>query len=184
MFELNIPEKEYYDYENEEFVTLEAVTLELEHSLVSLSKWESKWEKPFLDDHKKTDAESVDYVRCMVTTKNYDPSVLSRLGSDQVEQISKYIDAKMTATWFNESQSKAPGKKEVITAELIYYWMISLTIPFECQHWHLNRLLTLVKVCNLKNQPEKGGKKMGRAEMASRNRALNEQRRAQMKTSG
>lgn len=184
MFELNIPEKEYYDYENEEFVTLEAVTLELEHSLVSLSKWESKWEKPFLDDHKKTDAESVDYVRCMITTKNYDPSVLSRLGSDQVEQISEYIDAKMTATWFNEHKSRPTGKKEVVTAELIYYWMISLTIPFECQHWHLSRLLTLIKVCNEKNTPEKDRKKMSRSELAARNRELNAQRRAKMNSTG
>lgn len=183
MFELNIPEQEFYDYENEEFVTLEAVTLELEHSLVSLSKWESKWEKPFLDDRKKTDAESVDYVRCMITTKNYDPAVLSRLDSGQVEQISEYIDAKMTATWFNEPK-KPSGKKEVITAEIIYYWMISLTIPFECQHWHLSRLLTLIKVCNEKNTPAKDRKKMSRSEMASRNRELNAQRRAQMNSSG
>lgn len=184
MLEIIVPKQELFDDSKQEFVELPTVTIQLEHSLVSLSKWESKWEKPFLDDRKKTDAESVDYVRCMVTTKNYDPAVLSRLDSDQVEQISEYIDAKMTATWFNEPKSKPTGKKEVVTAELIYYWMISLTIPFECQHWHLNRLLTLVKVCNEKNKPEKDRRKMSRSELASRNRELNAQRRAQMKSSG
>lgn len=181
MLELNIPEQEFYDYENEEFVIREAVTLELEHSLVSLSKWESKWEIPFLTDNEKTDEQTLDYVRCMTITPDVPPHTYDALTPEQHSQIGEYINSKQTATWFSDKQQKRPNR-EVITSELIYYWMVSLTIPFECQEWHLNRLLTLVRVCNEKNNPNK--KKMSRSEMAARNRELNAQRRAQMKTEG
>lgn len=181
MLEINIPEQEFYDYENEEFITREAVTLELEHSLVSLSKWESKWEIPFLTDNEKTDEQTLDYVRCMTITPDVPPHAYDALTPEQHSQIGEYINAKQTATWFSDKQHKRPNR-EVITSELIYYWMVSLTIPFECQEWHLNRLLTLVRVCNEKNNPNK--KKMSRSEAAARNRDLNAQRRAQMKTEG
>lgn len=181
MLEINIPEQEFYDYKNEEFVTREAVTLELEHSLVSLSKWESKWEIPFLTDNEKTDEQTLDYVRCMTITPDVSPHTYDALTPEQHNQIGAYINAKQTATWFSDKQQKRPNR-EVITSELIYYWMVSLTIPFECQEWHLNRLLTLVRVCNEKNNPNK--KKMSRSEAAARNRELNSQRRAQMKTKG
>lgn len=180
MLEIHIPKRELYDEVEKEFVDQPEVTIVLEHSLVSLSKWESKWEIPFLDDKPMSDEQTLDYIRCMTLTENVPHEAYNRLTNDNLQAVSEYINAKMTATWFSERQSK--GKKEIITAELIYYWMISLTIPFECQHWHLSRLLTLVRVCNEKNQP--ADKKLSKSEIASRNRALNAQRRAQMKTSG
>lgn len=183
MLTITIKSVELYDDSSKEFYNTEEVTLQLEHSLVSLSKWESKWEKPFLGDGAKSTEETIDYVRCMTISEDISPEVYGYLTDQNIKEISAYIDAKMTATWFNESEMKAQGslKKEVITAEIIYYWMISLTIPFECQYWHLNRLLTLVKVCNQKNAPEK---KMGRQELVARNRALNEARKAQFNTKG
>lgn len=171
---------EGWDEVNEVFVPAEVKTLSLEHSLVSLSKWESKWNKPFLGKDEKTFEETLDYIKCMTLTKNVDPSVYEHLTSENVRQINEYIGAKMTATTFSQEPG---GKKnsEIITSELIYYWMIALQIPFECQKWHLNRLLTLIRVCNIKNQPPK---KMSRREIMSRNAALNAARRKQFNTNG
>lgn len=182
MLTVRIPKVEYFDEAKQEFLYTEAVTLELEHSLVSLSKWESKWEKPFLDSQEKTTEQTIDYVRCMNLTPDVPDDVFENLSSKSIDRINGYIHAAMTATWFNEPK-KGPASREIITSEVIYYWMVALTIPFECQHWHLNRLLTLIKVCNHKNQPEKS-KKMSKSELAARNRELNAQRRAQMKTAG
>lgn len=183
MLTIIIKSVELYDDSSKEFYNTEEVSLQLEHSLVSLSKWESKWEKPFLGDGSKTTEETIDYVRCMTISENVSPEVYEYLTDENIIEISSYIDSKMTATWFNDQETKSKGsiRKEVITSEIIYYWMISLTIPFECQFWHLNRLLTLIKVCNQKNAPEK---KMGRQELVARNRALNEARRAQFNTTG
>ena len=180
MLRITVPSQEYYDEALEEFVTLEPVTLELEHSLTSLSKWESFWEKPFLGPAVKTTEETLSYIECMTLTVNVDRNVYSRLSNENLEASNTYIDARMTATWFVDS--KPSGKAhDVITAEIVYYWMISLNVPFECQNWHLNRLLTLIRVCNEKNSP---AKKLSRAELAARNRALNEERKAQLKTQG
>lgn len=183
MLTIIIKSVELYDDASKEFYNTEEVNLQLEHSLVSLSKWESKWEKPFLGNDQKTTEQTIDYVRCMTISEGVSPEVYTYLTDENIKEISSYIDAKMSATWFNEDHMKARGtiKKEIITAEIIYYWMISLTIPFECQYWHLNRLLTLIKVCNQKNQPEK---KMGKQDLIARNRALNEARRAQYNTNG
>lgn len=183
MLSIMIKSVELFDEASQEFIRTDDATLNLEHSLVSLSKWESKWEKPFLNDKDKTTEETLDYIRCMDLNDNTPNHIYSSLSQENVDAISKYIDAKMTATWFNESQIKTNGvgNREIITAEIIYYWMIALNVPFECQHWHLNRLLTLIKVCNQKNAP---AKKMGRQELNARNRALNEARRAKLNTTG
>ena len=180
MLEITIPAVEKWDPMNQEFINTKEQTLRLEHSLVSLSKWESKWCKPFLTKTEKTLEETIDYIKCMTLTQNVDPEVYNNLTNENIAQIYSYIEAPMTATYFSEDKSGKPNREQ-ITAELIYYWMIAFNIPFECQKWHLNRLLTLVRVCNVKNQPPK---KHSRNELLSRNAALNAQRRAQLGTKG
>ena len=182
MLQITIPAtNELFDEENNEFITIKEQQLQLEHSLVSISKWESKWHKPFLGNKTKTDEETLDYIRCMTLTKNVDPNVYITLSSDTIEQITKYIYDSMTAAWFSEDNNKKSSSYEVITSEIIYYWMITLNIPVEFQKWHLNRLLTLVRVCNEKNAPPK---KMSRQEIMSRNKAINEARKRAGNTRG
>lgn len=180
MLQITIPATEWFDSGSQTFITTKEQTLQLEHSLVSLSKWESKWNKPFLSKGAKTLEETVDYIRCMTITQNVNPNVYFGVTDSIVEQVNAYIDAPMTATTFNEEKTGSKSH-EVITAEVIYYWMISLNIPFECQKWHLNRLLTQIRVCNIKNSPPK---KMGRKELMARNRALNASRRKALNTKG
>jgi hypothetical protein len=177
---LTIPEQELFDEDKEEFVYLPQVVLELEHSLVSLSKWESIYEKPFLETTEKTPQEALDYIKAMILTPDFSPEDLTRLSQANLMAINAHIDAKMTATWFSETQNHPPSR-EKITAELIYYWMISLNIPIEFQYWHLNRLFTLIKIFNVKNTPPK---KMSSTELAARNRKLNEERKARFGTRG
>ena len=180
MLRIKVPmTAEGWDDEKEEFVEAETFTLQLEHSLVSLSKWESKWCRAFLSKKDMTEEETLDYIKCMTLTQNVPPEVYDNLSRENIDQIKEYINAPMTATYF--SQEKSGKSNEVVTAELIYYWMIALNIPFECQKWHLNRLLTLVKVCNIKNSPPK---KMSKRELMSRNAALNAARRKQLNTRG
>lgn len=180
MLELIIPATEQWDEKNQEFITSKEQILRLEHSLVSLSKWESKWCKPFLSRENKTMEETIDYIKCMTLTQNVDDHVYNLLTIDNIKKVNEYISAPMTATTFNDSNKKSGGN-EIITSELIYYWMISLNIPFECQKWHLNKLFTLIKVCSIKNQPPK---KMSKKDIMSRNAALNAARRKQMNTKG
>lgn len=180
MLRITIPAVEQWDEIKQEFIQTKEQTLQLEHSLVSLSKWESKWNKPFLSKEAKTHEETLDYIKCMTISQNVNPDVYTFLTSEHIEQINKYIEAPMTATTFVEDKN-GKRNREIITAELIYYWMIALTIPFECQKWHLNRLLTLIRVCNIKNAPPK---KMGKKATASHYAQLNAARRQQMNTRG
>jgi hypothetical protein len=181
-----IPEREYFDEKKQEFIpipgkpAIKEQTLKLEHSLVSLSKWESKWCKPFLSKNNLTTEETLDYIRCMTLTQNVPPEVYERIPEESVKQISEYINAPMTATWFSKDIEKK-SSNEAITSELIYYWMIALQIPMECQKWHLNRLITLVKICNAKNAPPK---KMSKRSIMSQNAALNAARRKQLNSKG
>lgn len=181
MLRLKIPDWELWDGKKEEFIQVKGPTLQLEHSLVSLSKWESKWHKPFLSKGEKTALETVDYVKCMTLTQNVPMDAYSHLTLDNIRAINQYIDAPMTATTFSEEPLGGKGSREIVTAELIYYWMIALNIPFECQKWHLNRLLTLIRVCNIKNRPPK---KRNRKEIMRRNAALNAARRKKLHTKG
>ena len=171
---------EGWDEQKEEFVEARTQVLQLEHSLVSLSKWESKWCKPFLSDNNKTEEELLDYIKFMTLTQNVDPEVSSHLSQENFEEINNYINSPMTATTFSDNK-QSKRKREVITAELIYYWMVALQIPFECQKWHLNRLITLVRVCNIKNEPPK---KRSRRDTASSYAALNAARRKQYNSKG
>lgn len=180
MLQITIPAIELWDEQKQEFISRKEQTLQLEHSLVSLSKWESKWCKAFLSKNEKTYEEAIDYIKCMTITQNVDSETYKYLTKDIIYQVNKYIEAPMTATVFFEDKGNR-GSKETVTAELIYYWMIALNIPFECQKWHLNRLLTLIKVCNIKNQPPK---KRSKREIMSHNAALNAARRKQLNSRG
>lgn len=174
MLQLTIPDSEYFNEQTNEFVQIQGRTIQLEHSLLSLSKWEAKWQKPFLrETPEKTEEEIIDYVRCMTLTQNVDPSVYFNLSDENVEDINAYISSPMTATWFNDRDNKI--NREIITSEIIYYQMIALNIPFECQKWHLNRLLTLIRVCSIKNAPQK---KMSKRDVLRNNRELNAARKA------
>ena len=171
---------EQWDEAKEEYVYTKERTLQLEHSLVSLSKWESKWCKSFLSNKNITEEETMDYIRCMTLTQNVPKEVYDYIPDSIVEQITAYINAPMTATYFSGNENKRLNR-EIVTSELIYYWMIALNIPFECQKWHLNRLLTLIRVCNIKNTPPK---KRSKRSIMSRNAALNAARRQQLGSSG
>jgi hypothetical protein len=186
MLKVTIPGIESWDTENQVFVYTDAVELELEHSLVSLSKWEEEFEKPFLSPDPKSDAETIGYIRAMTLNPGIPPEVYSRLRDVHIMQVNEYIGAKRTATWFSElGEKKGPKKKETVTAEIIYNWMLNLSIPFDRETWHLNRLITLIRVANEKNAAkDKKANKMSPREIAQRNRELNEQRMKQYGTSG
>lgn len=178
MLEIETPDVEIYDEIKNEFSTVKGQKLLLEHSLISVSKWESKWKKPFLKEEKKTMEELLDYIRCMTINKNIDPLVYKTLTVENLKDIQDYIDDPMTAT--TVSDRGTGSTRDIITSEVIYYWMIEAGIPFECEKWHINRLITLVRVFSAYKNP----KKMGKNEVLSRNRELNEARKAKLKTKG
>lgn len=186
MLKITIPKREYYDDEKNEFITLEKdTTLQLEHSLVSISKWESKWHRSFLNNGPKDIEETIDYIRCMTITQNVDPTTFLFITDNNIKAVMEYIDDPMSATTFGEDIiPKVEGKfqkKEIITSELIYYWMTICNVPMECQKWHLNRLLNLIRICEIKNQPPK---KMSKSEIMNRNKALNAARRKRLGSRG
>ena len=181
MLIIKIPETELYDEETNRFSIVSAQELRLEHSLLSISKWESKWHKPYLDTttYEKTNEMNLDYIKCMTITQNVPDVVYSCLTQENINEIAKYIADPMTATWFSEEASHA--NSEVVTSELIYYWMTATGVPFSCEKWHINRLLTLIKICSIKNGKPK---KMSQREVAARYKAINAARRAKLGSKG
>ncbi len=180
MLTITIPESEQYDPVRNEFFTIKKQNLVLEHSLLSISKWESKWHKPYLSKDDKTEEELLDYIRCMTISQGVDPIAYYVLSPKDLKAIFDYIGDPMTATTI--AKRKSSISREIITSEIIYYWMVTLNIPFDpCQKWHLNRLLTFIEVVSIKNQP---AKKMSKRELAQRNSSLNAARRSKYGTRG
>ena len=181
MLQITIPKTELFDEARQEFIYVsKPVTLSLEHSLVSISKWEAKWKKPYLSNEEKTVEEVIDYIRCMTITQNVDPEVYYALTAENLKEIEEYIQDPHTATTINEI-GRAKKSSEGVTSELIYYWMCSYQIPFEAQKWHLNRLMTLIRIAGIKNSPDK---KMSKNDIYKNQRELNALRRAKSKSRG
>ena len=186
MLKIVIPPADGWNEEKEEFVSFPGKTISIEHSLVSVSKWESKWHKPFLDTANKTSEEVLDYVRCMTLTQNVDPETYSFLTEDNFEQINTYINDPMTATWFTENEkTRHKHSSEKITSELVYYWMVAFGIPMECQKWHFNRLMTLIRICQIKNEEQYGKhNKVPKSALINKYASLNAARRKAWNTKG
>ena len=180
MLTIDVPEIELLNNDTYEYIRLKATTLKFENSLVSISKWESKWHKPFLIKKDKTREELLDYIKCMTITPNVSPETYLCLSEENIQDIRRYIEDSMTATTFAKDDNSKPNR-DIITSEVIYYWMVAHNIPFECQKWHINRLMTLIRVCNIKNAPSK---RRSKRDIASRYAALNEARRRQLNTRG
>lgn len=180
MLRLIVPGNEVFHEDTATFESFDDVELELEHSLVSLSKWESKYKKPFLSSNQKTTQEVFSYIEAMILTPVYPPDIVASFTQTNFNQIHDYIESAESATTFG-AMPERKGKGEVITAELIYYWMVIFNIPFECELWHLNRLFALIRICNIKQSKPK---KMSRTEIAMRNRELNAKRKEQYHTRG
>ena len=170
---ITIPAQELF-IPPDRFVYTKETTIKIEHSLVSIAKWEAKWHVPFLDENtQKTNEMMIDYVRCMTISQNVDPEIFKFMPPEVIKEVNDYIDDPMTATWFKDA-NKGRGRGEIVTNELIYYWMIAQNIPLECEKWHFNHLMTLIRVCSEKNAPQK---KMSRRDIYSQNKALNAARR-------
>lgn len=179
MLTITIPSYELFNDVTQEFISEDERVIQLEHSLLSISEWESRWNKPFLSNMEKTSNEILDYVRCMTLTEGVPETAYLYIDNEQYKLINDYIAAPMTATTISEP----PGKvsREIMTSELLYYYMIAANIPFECERWHLNRLLTLIRICSIKSQPEK---KRPINEVMKSNAALNAARKKQFNTKG
>ena len=179
MLQIIVPKAELFDENTEMFVETKDTQLKLEHSLLSISKWESKWCKPFLGKEKHTPTEMLDYIKCM-TLNTVPKEVYNALTPDNLKTISDYINHPMTASTVTDNSKTNTFSREIVTSELIYYWMVTYQIPFECEKWHINRLLMLIRICNAKNNP----KKMSKREIMAQNRALNNARRKALHTKG
>lgn len=174
MLEIQVPiTPEQWDEKNQVFIPPKTVKLQLEHSLISMHKWESKWHKPFFSKTEKTPEETIDYIKCMTLTQNVNPEIYELLDETNVNDIQNYIGDSMTATTFSD-KNDGKASREIVTSELVYYWMLSLNIPFECRKWHINQLLTLIRVCNVKNAPPK---KRSKSDLINHHRAVNAARR-------
>lgn len=181
MLQIHVPAEELWNEKKEEFVTGPDTIISLEHSLISISKWESKWHKPFLGKESPKGDELMDYIKCMTITPNVKDEVYDRLTKENIDDILNYINDPMTGTTINE---RGVGKKrsaEIITSELIYYWMVAAQIPFVCEKWHINRLMTLIRICGIKSQPDK---KMSKRSTMQQNAALNAARRKKLHSKG
>lgn len=174
---VTVPDQELF-VPPDKFINIKGTTFKIEHSLVAIAKWEAKWHTPFLDDKvEKTNEMMIDYIKCMTITQNVNPDIYNNLPVDVLQQINEYIDNPMTATWFNDENGPKGRKGEVVTSELVYYWMITQNIPPEYDKWHFNRLMTLIRVCSEKNAQSSNGKKMSKRNILNQNRALNAARR-------
>lgn len=182
--ELNIKENEFWDRNKGEFINIQDTTIHIEHSLASIAKWESRWKKPFFGDKPLSGDELRDYIRCMTLDEGVDPNVYLGVTMEHVKTITAYLEDPMTATWFKKDEEKSAGKKrpgQVMTAEIFYYYMVELGIPFECENWHFNRLATLVRVCSEKQAVPK---KMSKKDIFAQNAMLNAKRKARLGTKG
>lgn len=181
---IRIPDQELF-VPPDQFINIKGTTIKIEHSLVAIAKWESKWHVPFLESKKeKTNEQMIDYIKCMTITQNVDPMIYEFLPESVLKEINDYIDNPMTATWFNDENNRKGNSGEVVTAELIYYWMITQQIPPEYDKWHLNRLLTLIRVCSEKNAQAQNGKKMSKRSILNQNKSLNAARRRALSSKG
>lgn len=187
MLSLIIGAEEQFNEKKNEFIPPNPFELKLEHSLLSLSKWESIWKIPFLHTideitgkDKKTDEQIISYIKCMTLNKNVPDEVYDRITQIELDKIVSYINVDQTATWFSSEENTSSGK-QIVTSELIYYWMVALQIPWEAQKWHLSRLYTLIQICNVKSNTKK---KMSKTDIMARNRRLNEARKAKLNTRG
>ncbi len=180
MLVLTVGGGEFFDEEKQQFVQSKGTTIELEHSLVSISKWEAKWKKPFLSREPKTIEETLDYIRFMTKTQHVDPKLYNSLTNEQITEVNRYIDDPMTATTISKVEGKGNSNR-IITSEEIYYYMTAYQIPFECQRWHFNRLMMLIRICDEKNKPKKN---MPRGDLGRRTRSLNASRRSRYHSRG
>lgn len=180
---IHIPQQEFFNQQTQEFYYTEEATFKIEHSLVAIAKWESKWHVPFLDDRvEKTNEMVIDYIKCMTITQNVKPSVYENIPPNVIQEIREYIEDPMTATKFTNIK-KDPNTGEFVTNELVYYWMVTAGIPLECEKWHFNRLITLIRICGEKSKDPKSNK-MNRRDIYNQNRALNEARKKALHTRG
>lgn len=182
MLLITIPKTEYYDEEKNEFSYIAEQTLKLEHSLISISKWESHYCKPFLSKEPKTVEESLYYIECMTINPNIDPNVYRCITNEMMDRVNKYIEAPMTATTINNPAASSRTNNEILTSELLYYYMIAGNIPVEFERWHLNRLITLIQIVGIKNDPK--AKKMTKGQIMRQNASLNAARRKAMHSRG
>lgn len=181
MLKLFIPKMSMFDENTQRFIDRKDTELRLEHSLLAISKWESKYEKPFLNEEQRTPEEFLYYILCMDTTGRLTMEDVRSLTTDEQLEIKRYIETQHTATTFSgKDPNAARGHKETITSELVYYWMVAMQIPFDAEKWNIDRLLTLIRICSIKNNP----KKMSKKDTMINNSALNAARRKAMGTRG